>query len=478
MKKYPIFHWLRKCLGILGVIILVTAPSPSHAEEPQPVESKASEDSGTLMEKYSELVNSYGEEFAPAFPYFTVSNLWILLASALVFTMHLGFCCLESGLTQAKNTTNILFKNIFIICMGVTSYLLYGFNAMYPGEFNGFFALGSPVTMQASGDQKFDYAFPTGTYTGWTDFIFQAMFAATAASIISGAVAERVKLISFLLGATLLVTFGYTTSGAWQWGGGWLSQMGFKDFAGSSIVHAFGGFAALGAVLLLGPRAGKYLPDGKIKPILGHSMPLATIGGFLLFFGWFGFNGGSVLSADPESVAYVFVTTTVAGFTGGLEAMFTSWIILKKPDLTMAINGMLAGLVAICAGADTFPLYSVLIVGVVAGLLVVLSVIFLDKIKIDDPVGAISVHGTCGIWGTLAIGLPFLNGGAEGISFLTQLLGALAVAVFALVFALVVFGLIKATLGLRVSPDEEEEGLDWAEHGQESYHGLPTGQAN
>jgi Amt family ammonium transporter len=403
------------------------------------------------------------------FDFFTISNLWVLIAAVLVLIMHLGFSSLESGLTQSKNTTNVLFKNVFVICMGILAYLVYGFNAMYPGDFNGWFAWGSPVTMEAYGKEvTFGYGGTALAMTAWTDFIFQAMFAATAATIVSGSVAERIKLPSFMLGATLLVLFIYPVSGSWKWGGGWLDQMGFYDFAGSSLVHGFGGFAALAAVIVLGPRAGKYV-DGKIKPILGHSMPLATIGVFLLFVGWFGFNGGSVLSANPEAVSYVFVTTAVAAAAGGLASIFISWFFIKKPDLSMSLNGILAGLVGITAGADSVTLYGSLIIGAIAGVLVVFSILFFDRIKVDDPVGAISVHGVCGIWGTLAVGLSFFNGGNEELSFMTQLIGTLAICAFAFVASLIIFGLIKAIFGLRVSAEEEEEGLDIGEHGQEAY---------
>ncbi len=404
-----------------------------------------------------------------AFDFFTISNIWVLIAAVLVLIMHLGFASLESGLTQSKNTTNILFKNVFIICMGIIAYLVYGFNAMYPGDFNGWFAWGSPVTMAAYGEEvTFGYGGTALAMTAWTDFIFQAMFAATAATIVSGAVAERIKLPAFMLGATLLVLFIYPITGSWKWGGGWLDQMGFYDFAGSSLVHGFGGFAALAAVMVLGPRAGKYV-DGKFKPILGHSMPLATIGVFLLFVGWFGFNGGSVLSANPAAVSFVFVTTAVAAAAGGLASIFTSWFLFKRPDLSMALNGILAGLVGITAGADSVTLYASLIIGAIAGVLVVFSILFFDRIKIDDPVGAISVHGVCGIWGTLAVGLSFFNGGNEELSFMTQLIGTLSVCGFAFLASLVIFLVIKGVFGLRVSPEEEEQGLDIGEHGQEAY---------
>lgn len=400
---------------------------------------------------------------------FTINNLWILIAAALVFLMHLGFASVESGLTQSKNTVNVLFKNVFIVCMGALVYALWGFNAMYPGDawtINGIFAMGSPIPGGIEGSETVakltsEYA----SYTYWSDFIFQAMFAATAATIISGAVAERIKLPSFMMAATIIVAFIYPITGSWQWGKGWLSEFGFVDFAGSSLVHAFGGYAALAAVLLLGARSGKYV-DGKVKPILGHSMPLATIGVFLLFLGWFGFNGGSVLSADPILVSFVFVTTALAGFAGGLAAAFTSWGLLKKPDLSMALNGMLAGLVGITAGADTIAPWWAVVVGAIAGVLVVLSVLTLDKLKIDDPVGAISVHGICGNWGTLAVGL--VGGG----TLIPQLVGTVSISVFAFVAAFIVFGAVKAVFGLRVSAEEEEEGLDIGEHGQEAYPGF------
>ena len=417
-------------------------------------------------EDYLAMKAQYGETF----DFFTISVLWTLIAAGLVFIMHLGFATLESGLTQSKNTVNILYKNVFVICMGLLTYAVWGFNAMYPGwDGSGFFAVGSPITMEAYGNTDFSYGGTALAMTGWADFIFQAMFAATAATIVSGAVAERIKLGSFMVIGTLLVLFAYPISGSWKWGAGWLDGMGFYDFAGSTLVHAFGGFAALAAVIVLGPRRGKYLEGGKIRPILGHSMPLATIGVFLLFLGWFGFNGGSVLSANPEGVSFVFVTTALAAAAGGFSSIFFSWMMLKKPDLSMALNGILAGLVGITAGADSVTLWSSVVIGLIAGILVVVSILFFDKIKIDDPVGAVSVHGICGIWGTLAVGLPFFNGGNEDLSFFTQLVGTLSVAIFAFVFTFVVCLIVKAVMGIRVSAEEEDEGLDIGEHGQEAY---------
>jgi len=414
-------------------------------------------------------VKGYFQRYEVA-PFFTISNLWILIAAALVFLMHLGFAMLESGLSQAKNTVNVLFKNVFIICMGLISYLLVGFNSMYPVDawiIPGIYAINGPVTMADYGGTFIEYGGTGLCMTGWTDFIFQAMFAATAATIVSGAVVERIKLSSFMIFATLLVSFGYPVTGSWQWGGGWLSANGFHDFAGSSLVHGFGGFAALACAMLLGPRKGKYLEGGKIKPILGHSMPLATMGVFLLFFGWFGFNGGSVLSADAEGVSFVFVTTAMAAAAGGLAGIATSWAMLKKPDISMALNGILAGLVGITAGADTVTLLGSVIIGLIAGVIVVFSILFFDKIKIDDPVGAISVHGICGVWGTIAVAI-FQQEGMEK-SFVWQLIGTVSICAFAFVFSLIFFGIIKAVMGVRVSEEEEAEGLDIGEHGQEAY---------
>lgn len=453
-------------LSASAAAVLILSPALSWAQETETVTEVVAAVEETAVEEAPTPVEVFWEKAGPAsFATFTTNNLWILIAAALVFTMHLGFATVESGLTQSKNTVNILFKNVFIICMGTLTYAVWGFNSMYPGDnwlVPGWLAIGSPIANGFEGaDAVANLTSEYADYTYWTDFIFQAMFAATAATIVSGAVAERIKLGPFMLGATILVMLAYPITGSWEWGGGWLSE-NFADFAGSSLVHAFGGFAALAAVIVLGPRSGKYV-DGKIRPILGHSMPLATIGVFLLFLGWFGFNGGSVLSADPAAVSFVFVTTALAGCAGGLAAAFGSWIVLKKPDLSMALNGILAGLVGITAGADAIAPFSAILVGAIAGLLVLFSVLFFDKIQIDDPVGAISVHGVCGVWGTLAVGI--FGGG----SFLWQLIGTVSISAFAFFFSLITFGIIKAIFGLRVSAEEEEGGLDIGEHGQEAY---------
>ena len=287
-------------------------------------------------------------------PFFALSTVWVLLCAFLVFIMHLGFASIESGMCQRKNTVNILFKNVFIICSGLLLYAVWGFNAMYPlgnWSITNIFAFGGPLSMSGNEGNDLSYGGTALCQTGWADFIFQAMFAATAATIVSGAVAERVKLGSFMIFAVLLVGFAYPITGGWKWGEGWLDAAGFYDFAGSSVVHAFGGFAALACVIVLGPRLGKYTKNGT-KPILPSNLPLANIGALLLWFGWFGFNCGSVLSADPAGISYVAVTTALGAASGGLAAILISWIITKKPDLSMALNGIIAGLVGITAGAD------------------------------------------------------------------------------------------------------------------------------
>ncbi|NOX98950.1 MAG: ammonium transporter [Verrucomicrobia bacterium] len=397
---------------------------------------------------------------------FTINNLWICIAAALVFIMHLGFATLESGLTQSKNTVNILFKNVWIITSGILLYAFWGFNSMYPGDGgNGIFAIGSWFGGDLN-DPKLTTSEYNEGYTWWGDFIFQAMFAATAATIVSGAVAERVKLTTFMIFAVILVGFFYPISGYWKWGGGWLHVKGFYDFAGSSVVHAFGGFAALACVLILGPRKGKYTKDG-IKPIIGHSMPLATIGVFLLWLGWFGFNGGSVLSADPKLVSFVFVTTSLGACGGAVAAIFASMIVLKKPDLSMALNGILAGLVGITAGADTVSEASSIIIGGISGVLVFAAILIIDRLKIDDPVGAISVHGIGGVWGTIAVGIFSFN---PEHTLKWQVIGALSISAFAFIAAGGTFFILKMIMGVRVSAEEEHEGLDVAEHGSPAYH--------
>lgn len=398
---------------------------------------------------------------------FTANNVWMLVATALVFIMHLGFATLESGFVQKKNVVNILFKNSMIIAIGLLTYFIMGFNLMYPGVneggFFGFAGFGLAMPEGAAG--AIEYA--EGGYTYWTDFIFQAMFAATAATIVSGAVAERIKLEAFLIFATLFVAISYPITGMWKWGAGWLDAAGFYDFAGSTLVHAVGGWAALAAIILLGARKGKYSADGSVKPIPGHSMPLAALGVFLLWFGWFGFNGGSVLSADPILVSLVFVTTSLAAAAGAVGAFVASYSLFKSHDLSMVLNGILGGLVGITAGADLMSPLEAIAIGLIAGVIIPFAVVSFDKLKLDDPVGATSVHLICGLWGTLAVGI---FGDLAGLKQLwTQLYGTLSIGVFTFGFAFTVLYILKVTIGIRVSEEDEIKGLDVAEHDMKAY---------
>lgn len=411
------------------------------------------------------------EEAAPeitaADAMFTVNNTWMMVATFLVFIMHLGFACVETGLTRAKNTVNILFKNLAIVAIGLLTYTLIGFNLMYPGFAEGssgiFGFAGFGVSAPEGAAGLIDYA--GGAYTYWTDFLFQGMFAATAATIISGAVAERVKLGPFLIFCTIYVAVIYPWVGSWKWGGGWLDAKGFYDFAGSTLVHSVGGWGALAGIIMLGPRLGKYV-NGKPKAIMGHNMPLLTIGVFLLWLGWFGFNGGSVLSADPGAVSFVLVTTSLAAAAGIIGSMATSWIVQKEPDLSMVLNGCLAGLVGITAGADVVTVKWAVIIGLICGAIAVLSVIAFDRLKLDDPVGATTVHLVCGIIGTLFVAV------SPDHTLMPQLIGVVAYAAVCFPAALLIFFILKKTVGIRVSKEEELKGLDLGEHGMEAYHGF------
>ncbi|WP_343485685.1 ammonium transporter [Allomuricauda sp. d1] len=405
---------------------------------------------------------------------FTANNVWMMICTGLVFAMHLGFSFLEIGLTRQKNTVNILFKNVFIICIGLLLYYIGGFNLMYPGfedgdagflKFAGW-GIGAPENGMTP-----DYA--DGGYTWWTDFLFQGMFAATAATIVSGAVAERIKLGTFMIFVILYVGIVYPIVGSWQWGGGFLSTLsygeaeGFYDFAGSTLVHSVGGWAALIAIYLLGARIGKFDEDGKVNAIPGHNLPLTAAGVLILWLGWFGFNGGSVLSADPATTSLVLVTTSLAAAAGGVAAFLTSTLLYKNYDLTMFLNGILGGLVGITAGADLMSPNEAVIIGLLAGVIIVLGVALIDKLKLDDPVGAVAVHLICGIWGTLAVGIFGAKAGLD--QFLVQLAGVGAAGAFCSVVGFVMLFALKKTMGLRVSKEEEIEGLDMHEHGMDAY---------
>ena len=399
---------------------------------------------------------------------FTANNVWMMVCTALVFFMHLGFSFLEIGLTRQKNTINILFKNFFVITVGLLLYAIGGFNLMYPGFEEGAMGIfkfaGFGIAAPEGGMTA---AYADGGYTWWTDFLFQGMFAATAATIVSGAVAERIKLNAFILFAITYVGLVYPIVGAWKWGGGFLDGMGFYDFAGSTLVHSVGGWAALVAIYLLGARIGKFDKDGRSQAIPGHNLPLAAAGVLILWLGWFGFNGGSVLSADPALTSLTLVTTCLAAAAGGVSSAIFSYILYKNYDLTMFMNGILGGLVGITAGADQMSPGDAVIIGLIAGIIIVLSVALIDKLKLDDPVGAVAVHLICGIWGTLAVGIFGAMAGFD--QFLIQLVGVGIVGAFCVICSFIILFIVKATVGLRVDKDEELKGLDLAEHGMDAY---------
>ena len=396
----------------------------------------------------------------------TINNVWMMICTALVFFMHLGFSLLEIGLTRQKNTINILFKNIFIITIGLLLYCVVGFNLMYPGNFNGFigfagFGLDSPITAEGTLDLTYNEG-----YSYWTDFLFQGMFAATAATIVSGAVAERIKIVPFMIFTIVYVGLVYPIAGSWKWGGGFLDKLGFYDFAGSTLVHSVGGWAAVVAVYLLGPRIGKF-KNGVAQAIPGHNITLATAGVLILWLGWFGFNGGSVLSADPTLTSLTLVTTCLAAAAGGVVSMIVSASFYKNLDLTMFLNGILGGLVGITAGADKMSPTDAILIGAIAGAMIVFAVSLVDKLKLDDPVGAIDVHLVCGIWGTLAVGIFGKLAGFD--QFISQLIGVAVYAVFCVVTSFIIIFTLKKTMGIRVSEKEELEGLDGHEHGMDAY---------
>jgi Amt family ammonium transporter len=406
-------------------------------------------------------------------------TLWVLITAALVFFMNAGFAMVESGLCRAKNAVNILSKNVIVFCVTSLAFWAIGFAFMF-GDGNtflglkGFFLLGpdnSPATAEA-----YKGIFSSLNWTSvplYAKFFFQLVFAGTAATIVSGAIAERIKYFSFFAFSFLVGTLIYPIQGHWIWGGGWLAQLGFKDFAGSTVVHSIGGWAAFVGAFLLGPRTGKYGLDGRMHPIPGHNLGMATLGAFILWIGWFGFNGGSTMAADPYPISLIILNTNLAAAAGGVAATFASYLSTRKPDLSMLLNGILAGLVGITAGADGATVLGSIIIGWVAGTLVVFSVIFFDRVKVDDPVGAISVHLINGIWGTLAVGLfnkdagLFYGGGIKQLSI--QLLGIVSVGGFSFLSSLILWKVIQLFMGLRVSEEEEMEGLDIGEHGMEAY---------
>lgn len=408
------------------------------------------------------------QEAAPGFdeigPYI-MTTLLFLVGGFLVFWMAAGFAMLEAGLVRSKNVTMQLTKNVALFSIAAIMYWLVGYNLMYPGDFNGFLAFNfvptvlEPVGLDA-GDASLDYASVA------SDFFFQLMFVAATASIVSGALAERIKLWPFLVFVIVLTGFMYPITGSWQWGGGWLSELGFSDFAGSTIVHSVGGWAALAGAIVLGPRLGKY-KDGKVNPMPGSNLALATLGTFILWLGWFGFNGGSQLAAgtvgDITDVGRIFANTNMAAASGAIVALVLTQVLYKKVDLTMVLNGALAGLVSITAEPLAPSLFGSLLIGGIGGLIVVFTVPMLDKFKIDDVVGAIPVHLIAGIWGTVAVAFS----GSATIG--DQLTGILAIGAFTFVVSLIVWTILKAVLGIRVDEEAEIQGLDTTELGMEAY---------
>lgn len=384
--------------------------------------------------------------------------LWVLIASFLVFFMQLGFAMLETGFTRAKNAGNIIMKNIMDFAIGSIVFFAVGYAFMFgtdAGSIIGTSGFFDP--MSTSSDTQGEL--PAGVF-----ILFETMFCATAATIVSGAMAERTKFISYLICSAIMSLIIYPVTGHWIWGSGWLSNMGFHDFAGSSVVHMVGGICAFVGAWLVGPRIGKYTKKGKSVGIPGHNIPIAAIGAFILWFGWFGFNCGSELSVT-EKLGEIALNTNLSAASGAVAAMILTWIIYKKPDVSMVFNGIVSGLVAITASCDVVKPWEAIVIGTVAGVLMTLSVDFIDKkVKIDDPVGAISVHCVCGLWGTIAAGIF-----GEGCSLSVQLVGVLAVFVYVFVTALILFGIVKKTIGLRVPEQTEIEGLDIHEHNSVAY---------
>lgn len=423
-----------------------------------------------------------------------LDTLWVAIAAFLVFFMNAGFCMLETGFCREKNAVNVLAKNLIVFALSTVAFWAIGFGLMFSdgngfiGSSGGFFLTGednSPATGNA-----YKGIFDSLNWTGVplsAKFLFQLVFAGTSATIVSGAVAERIKFVDFLIFSVLLVGIAYPITGHWIWGGGWLADMGFWDFAGSTVIHSVGGWAALMGAAFLGPRLGKY-QDGQSFAMPGHNMSIATLGCLILWLGWFGFNPGSTMAADPNAITHIALTTNMAGAVGGIAATITAWLYLGKPDLSMIINGILAGLVGVTASCAYISVGSAFIIGLVAGIIVVFSVTFFDRIKIDDPVGATSVHLVCGIWGSLAVGLfsvgPgvyswYTTGPAKGLllgggltQLITQAIGIISVAGITVLLSSIFWLGLKATLGIRVSPEEEVVGLDIGEHGMEAYSGF------
>lgn len=468
---------------ILTLLFLAFVNSNSFAQEAVTDSTIASAVDAATVTTVVEAVAEPAPEPAPALSQEVANIIWLCLCAFLVFFMQAGFAMVETGLTRAKNSVNIMMKNLLDFCFGAVLFWGIGYALMYSSGDSNWFGFNADFSFLSSATAPTDNA-GYGMSASW---LFQVVFAATAATIVSGAMAERTKLISYIVYSCIISAVIYPISGHWIWGGGWISDMGFRDFAGSTVVHSVGGWAALVGAILVGPRLGKYNKDGSVNAIPGHNMPLAALGVFILWFGWYGFNPGSTLMA-VGGVSHVAVTTTLAAATGAMAALIVSWITFKKPDLSMTLNGTLAGLVGITAPCASVSTGSAAIIGLIAGVLVFYSCLLFERIfRIDDPVGAISVHGVCGAWGTIAVGLfgqrsidiqywseetaikdgLFFGGGFDQLG--VQLTGVGAVLIYVVIAMFIIFFAIKSFVGLRVSDAEQLEGLDLGEHGNTAY---------
>ncbi len=454
--------WIALLVGMLGVGMSLASVASAQDDAPAVMEAVDEADAGDSAVAGASDID------------YTINTLIMFVCAVLVLFMQAGFAMVEVGLNAAKNTVNILAKNVMDLAVGILLYLLIGYALMYPSEWtvNGYLGTtGAFVERDGVGEVA-----RGENYSNSADFLFQVAFAATAATIVSGSVAGRMKFGAYLVYSALLTGLIYPISGSWKWGGGWLQEMGFQDFAGSIVVHAVGGFAGLAGAMLLGPRLGRYTADGKSIPLPGHNITFAALGVFILWVGWYGFNPGSQLTysgaSNAEATTFIAVTTSISAAAGAIGALLLAWVLFGKPDLTMALNGVLGGLVGITANCDRVSQPSALIIGLVSGALVVMGIVLLDKVRIDDPVGAWPVHGLCGIWGGLATGIfGELPEGIESVgSFIgVQLIGTVAICAWSFILMFGLFFILKSIGMLRVSPEHEQAGLDISEHGMHAY---------
>ena len=474
IKNCAFFALLFGTLLMMPATVMTTvayAQEETPAETETPAEETPTEEATTEEEAPADEVPVKEPSADLGQLQYAFDNFVLFLCAVLVFLMQAGFAMVEAGFNSSKNSVNILFKNSMDVCVGVLLYWVIGYGLMYPGES---WSIPGYLGFAGSGVAETDSSLSgPGELFPQVDFLFQAVFAATAATIVSGAVAGRMKFNGYIIYSAILTAFIYPISGSWKWGGGWLDAMGFYDFAGSIVVHAVGGFAGLAGAIVLGPRLGKYSADGKPQPMPGHSLPIAALGVFILWFGWYGFNPGSQLvfsdKTDIDAMMLIATNTTLAPAAGGIAATVLSWVLFSKPDLSMALNGILAGLVGITANCDGVTNPGAMAIGAIAGVIVVLAIIALDKLKIDDPVGAFPVHGACGVWGGIATGIFGVKYEGETANMVAQITGSIVIPLYAFVTMLILFFILKGVGLLRVSPEEEEKGLDISEHGMSAY---------